>query len=281
MAMSEIDPSVAGSRAGVIGRISRRVSRPLSDDAVTIGTSSIAGVVAIVLLSAPIHSYWREGDWGIARMLTPRPGGRTSGADDFLTVFPGDTQPPTISAEGVAWKDDDEVIGVSVAGESRAYLLSSLANPSRHVVNDLVGATPVSITYCNIDRCVRAFTSASKGSPLALSVGGLYQARSLLLLVDGARFHQRTRKPYLSTASGRPFPYEELPVTVTTWKKWRRQHPATRASNPTRDTMEPPPGKGLGSIGSSGLGEVDFVDAREAVPRAAAERAALASSTSV
>lgn len=42
-------------------------------------------------------------------------------------------------------KDDEQVIGLSINGESRAYPLNVL---SRHeVVNDVVGGTPVAVTF--------------------------------------------------------------------------------------------------------------------------------------
>jgi hypothetical protein len=141
-------------------------------------------------------------------------------------------QPLAVDPLNVPWKNDEEVVGVTVNGESRAYLVEALSRPDYHIINDLIGLVPLSITYCNINRCARAFTQEGAKKPLDIAVGGQHNLRELLLLVDGARFHQDDLKPYDPGHRPASFPYQQVPLTVTTWGKWKKLHPDTQASVP-------------------------------------------------
>jgi hypothetical protein len=226
--------------------IINRVSQPVSGKGTAVAASLLTGMLVIALAAPLFVSYWRTGEWGIARVLSPdlSGGAREPARDDYLAQFPGVTKPEAVAAAQASWKDDDTVIGVTAGGISRAYLRAALVRPARHVVNDVIAAVPVSVTYCNADDCVRAFTSEANGNigPLNLSVGGLYQTEKLLLMVNGHRFHQRTLEPYLPDGSDERFPYKDLPFTVTTWKKWREAHPDTQASMSPQFDPVPPAG---------------------------------------
>ena len=61
---------------------------------------------------------------------------------------------------------DQPVIGVTAGGRHRAYLVRALSLGAKsHIVNDVVGGVPVSVTYCDIYTCTRLFIEAS--APLA------------------------------------------------------------------------------------------------------------------
>jgi hypothetical protein len=153
-------------------------------------------------------------------------------SNDLLRVIRGVIQPPVVGPLEVPWKDEDEVVGVTVNGQSRAYLVGALSRPDYHVINDLIGLVPVSITYCDINRCARAFTQEGARTPLDIAIGGQHNLRELLLMVDGARFHQDDLQPYEPRHGPASFPYQQIPLTVTTWGKWRKLHPDTQASVP-------------------------------------------------
>jgi hypothetical protein len=229
------------------------VCRPLPPKMIQLFTMVLAASLVIAVTAAWIGSYLRAGEWGIAGLMMPE--SETDQAE-ILLEFPGATQPTSLSAGKVAWNDDDEVIGVTVAGASRAYLISALERPARHIVNDMIGPVAISITYCNIDRCARAFTDKSRQAPLELFIGGLSRTQGLLLLVDGARFHQNTLQPHDQNDSPRSFPYEEVPITITTWKQWRGAHPETRASiPPSLDEGPRSHRKEPGTVGASNAGQ--------------------------
>jgi Protein of unknown function (DUF3179) len=165
--------------------------------------------------------------------------------------FPGTRQPPAVPAAAAALNDNDTVIGVVAAGRPRAYLLRAMnGGPENHVVNDLVGGTPVSVTYCDLGRCVRVFTDSGT-KPLDLKVSGFDDG---LTLVFGDRiFHQKTGKSTRPEDPGE-LPFQPMKFEQTTWKKWREAHPDTdvvttlRSTKPATadDTAAPAPAKDTG-----------------------------------
>jgi Protein of unknown function (DUF3179) len=219
-----------------------RLSGPLSRNAVPVLAASLAGLLGCGIMASVVASALRTGDWGTARLWALEPDASNLGSDgaDYLLMHPGVPRPATATVGEVAWGDDEEVIGVAIAGQARAYLVAALERPARHVVNDVLGSLPVSVTYCNIDHCARAFSGEDGEVPLDLSVGGLHRSRSLLLLIGSRRYHQATLQPYEGDETGEVFPYREVPVSVTTWKVWRQNHPNTLASIAPIFDPEPP-----------------------------------------
>jgi hypothetical protein len=189
---------------------------------------AITGIATVSMLATHYpETGWRgNGNTALDWDTFPPP----TGSRDLLHTFPGVIEPPFLSSSEAPWNDEDQVIGVVVRGQARAYLVSALSRPDRHVINDRIGQIPVSITYCNIDLCARAFTKEGTDSHLDLAVGGQHNFRGLLLLVGNARFYQNSLEPYEPGQPLSRFPYQELPLTVTTWKTWRELHPNTQAS---------------------------------------------------
>lgn len=138
-------------------------------------------------------------------------------------IWPGIVQPPTRPAAEAFLEDDTEVIGISVAGVHRAYEMRAFDGPLAHVVNDLVGGVPVSVTRCDLSACARVFTADQDG-PLELGLGGIMQGRMLLRLPQGFYFQDSAGAINESFPA---FPYSSLPFEVTTWGAWRDAHPDT------------------------------------------------------
>jgi len=62
--------------------------------------------------------------------------------DRFLPA----TDPRTVPADQAIWlRDDDEVFGLVIRGQARAYPIPMIAY--HHVVNDVIRGIPVAITY--------------------------------------------------------------------------------------------------------------------------------------
>jgi hypothetical protein len=137
---------------------------------------------------------------------------------------PGIRQPRAFSAGEVALEDSEAVIGVTEGGHSRAYLVSALANRAKHVVNDVLGGIPVSVTYCSLRNCVRVFQAFASHEPLDLSVGGLQNHR-LVLKSGGHAYLQESGAPL--DLQSPAFPYEAHPWELTSWGAWRKRHPET------------------------------------------------------
>jgi hypothetical protein len=140
---------------------------------------------------------------------------------------PGIASPRMLPAAEANLPDTAEVIGVSVGAEHRAYRVAALSSlPEHHVVNDVVGGRALSVTYCDISRCARAFLGGESEVPPDIGVAGLEVARNrLVLLVDGKRYVQETGEPFDAGGGTGPLGYERHPVVMTTWGKWRAAHP--------------------------------------------------------
>ena len=210
--------------------VSRLLARMNSEVPAWLILAFIAAYVTVAALAAYRSPETRR----LARMDRDESGDNASrsNSNDLLRILPGVVQPLVVDPLNVPWKNEDEVVGVTVNGQSRAYLVEALSRPDYHIINDLIGLVPVSITYCNINRCAPAFTQEGAKRRLDIAIGGQHNLRELLLFVDGARFHQDNLKPYEPGHGSASFPYQHLPLTVTTWGKWKTLHPDTRASMP-------------------------------------------------
>jgi Protein of unknown function (DUF3179) len=161
--------------------------------------------------------------------------------------------PATVPAAAADLKPTEPIIGVVFRGRARAYRLNALIGlPPRHVVNDLLGGGPLTVTACDLGQCIKVFT-ADGSEPLDVHVGG-YQ-EGLALNLNGQLFSQSTG---LSLDPERP---GEIPLTPVkfegmTWEKWRAAHPDTDVyvgePNPgTASAGRPaqPPASGAGGPG--------------------------------
>lgn len=150
------------------------------------------------------------------------------GAADIDSI-PALTNPPTVAATTARLVEEtDEVIGVVINGEARAYPIKILA---RHeVVNDRVGGTLVAVTYCPLCDSSAVFDRKGREGEVELGVSGM-------LFKSNVLFYNRTDAvPTLwsqlwarELTGGKPRrSLEPLPVEVTTWGEWRSRHPSTQ-----------------------------------------------------
>lgn len=148
---------------------------------------------------------------------------RSPDARGELTIFkpqPGITCPRVESAEFAAIEPLESVIGVSVGGRHRAYLLSCLSQVGSHIVNDLVGGRPLTVTYCARRDLARLFVGAEGSGPLTLGVAGwigTLPTGRMALEIDGRVLPQDSPEIGL----------EELHFQRMPWEKWRSLHPDT------------------------------------------------------
>jgi Protein of unknown function (DUF3179) len=138
-------------------------------------------------------------------------------------LWPGTSRPAIVSAAAAGLADDEIVIGVLVNGKARAYRRRAFAGMTRHVVNDVLGTTPVTVTHCDKTGCSRVYT-ADGTEPLRVMTGGY--SDGLLLKIDDVFYHQATGRRVHDT--GAPdLPYALVPLEEVTWGKWRAAHPDT------------------------------------------------------
>ena len=155
-------------------------------------------------------------------------------------VAPAIVLPPVRPAAEANLPDDETVVGVVVSGGARAYLLKALSPVSKNVVNDLIGDTPVSVTYFARTNCVRVFTDVITGKPLDIRMGGY--SGGMLLLVEGSFFQQESSQ---SLTPGLEFPYRTMSYEETTWGSWKQAHPESEVYTgdlPANDIRRPEAG---------------------------------------
>ncbi len=165
---------------------------------------------------------------------------------DMVCDMPGIVQPSTLSADKAALDDDTPVVGISASGHARAYLLEAFQRgPASHIVNDLLGEVPISVTHCDLSGCTRVFTGGTPGRPLELSAAGL-RDRRLVLRFGGHLYRQETSEPL--EEGGTAFPYRDYPAELTVWGVWRQAHPETDVYMGTIDEPTPPEAGGPGKF---------------------------------
>jgi hypothetical protein len=136
------------------------------------------------------------------------------------------SRPRVVEAQKGTLQPDEEVVGIEVGGKSRAYRLGALLHPSGHLVNDLIGAVPVSVSYCNLSDCLRVYTKADSSEPLEIEVAGRYDSK-MVLRVNGVLYFHESGVPVEPSQGQAAIPYEQLTPTRTNWKDWVTQHPDT------------------------------------------------------
>lgn len=171
------------------------------------------------LMKAPLHD--AATDWG-----PPSP---PSGPAHFELNVPG------IRSPKLAHRWDDRlsagmtVVGVVIRGHARAYRLDALKFPSiipngpsalnvvrRHVVNDVIDSTAVTVTHCDVSGCTRVFVAPDRQEPLPVAVGGQMHNK-MYVMWDGQRYAQDDPS----------IPLQDGEFQITTWESWCAEHPDT------------------------------------------------------
>jgi hypothetical protein len=145
--------------------------------------------------------------------------------------IPALTNPKHIAAADATYLEDDELVfGVEIAGDVRAWPLRIL--DWHEMLNDVVGGVPVTLAYCTLCASGILYDARVPGfdEPFVFGSSGFIY-RSNKLMYDQAThslWHQFTGRPVVGPLTGSGIELRTLPVTITTWQEWRRQHPDTR-----------------------------------------------------
>jgi hypothetical protein len=152
----------------------------------------------------------------------------TEPSNPFLKVrIRGIDRPATVEAARATLGSDEMVIGFVVAGRARAYRLDSLRDRTKHVVNDVVGDVPITVSFCDIDNCIRGYTGPAGQGPLGVSIAGLFEGREMVLEVDQGLYFQRSGKAFEPSSGTAILPLERIEPILTNWASWKRDHPDT------------------------------------------------------
>ena len=125
---------------------------------------------------------------------------------------------------------DDQVFGVEINGDARAYPLR-IAN-WHEMVNDVVGGVPVSLAYCTLCGSGILFDDRVAGREEAFTFGSsglLYRSNKLMFdRRTDSLWEQFTGRPVVGRLTGSKIELKPLPMVLTSWSEWRSRHPETR-----------------------------------------------------
>jgi hypothetical protein len=132
-----------------------------------------------------------------------------------------------IPADSADYLEPEEpVFGISINGDHRAYPLRIL--DWHEMANDVVGGVPVSLAYCTLCGAGIVYDGrASNGEIYTFGSSG-FLFRSNKLMYDRQTrtlWNQLTGEPVLGKLVGSNVKLDLLPVVVTTWESWQKQHP--------------------------------------------------------
>ncbi len=121
--------------------------------------------------------------------------------------------------------DSDTVIGLEINGEAKAYPIFILV--WHEIVNDKVGDTPVSVTYCPLCYTNQVFERIIDGQEVEFGTSGKLYNSNLLM-------YDRYTESYWSQALGiavkgelTGYELNLIPFDVITWGDWKKLHPDT------------------------------------------------------
>jgi hypothetical protein len=122
-------------------------------------------------------------------------------------------------------REDEEVLGVYLEGEARAYPLTM--GFYHHIFNDTFGGEPVLVTFCPLTHTAMVFDSVTEqGETLRFTVDGLKESN--MIMVDDltkSLWPQLTGKAISGRLKGSRL--KLLPGLHTTWGFWKSLHPET------------------------------------------------------
>lgn len=143
--------------------------------------------------------------------------------------IPALVNPKTMAAGEARWLDDrDAVFGVSLNGEQRAYPLRIM--DWHEMANDVVGGVPVALAYCTLCGSGVLFRAEAGGRRFEFGSSG-FLFRSNKLMYDRQTrtlWNHLSGEPVIGELARGDVRLERLPVVITSWGEWRRQHPETR-----------------------------------------------------
>ncbi len=137
--------------------------------------------------------------------------------NDTPFMLPGMIAPVTLTAKDARVTETEQVIGISIGDEHRAYIVHAFAPLGQKVINDLINEIPITVTYCDIHERARVFTSTERGDYLTVGLGG-WMEKEMFFYFDNIRFSHSSQNAPLS----------DYPYIVTTWGEWLAEHPESR-----------------------------------------------------
>lgn len=145
--------------------------------------------------------------------------------------IPSLDDPKLISANKADYLiDDDLVFGVSINGDTRAYPLRIMG--WHEMFNETIGGVPVALAYCTLCGSGILFeTNVENQSEEFVfgSSGFLYRSNKLMFdRQTNSLWNQFTGEPVSGPLVNSVIKLKIRPVTITTWKRWKKRHADTK-----------------------------------------------------
>jgi hypothetical protein len=204
--------------------------------------------------------------WGVAAQ-----GGRLD-PQEVVTLLPKDTVPaildpapslvPADMAHGV--RDSDQVLGVVIGEESRAYPIAFLS--WHEIVNDTVSGVPIVATWSPLCFSGIVYARKHQGQPFTFGVSGKLWANGLLMYdhQTDSLWSQLTGRAVAGPEQGTAL--RMLAATQTSWEAWKRLHRRTLVldpgKSPYRRDYNADPYEGYYASGDTGVIAPQRVDHR-------------------
>lgn len=141
--------------------------------------------------------------------------------DKFLAT----DSPPVVTADEATFLSvDDEVFGLVVSGQARAYPVRPLCY--HHAVNDTIKDTTIVVTYCVICSSGIAFDPIVNGRQLTFGFHGIWQGAAVL-------YDRQTQSKWLHLTGEciegplKGTTLKAVPGRHVLWSEWKRDHPDT------------------------------------------------------
>jgi len=157
---------------------------------------------------------------------------------------------------------DDKVVGLHIGGEARAYPLRMLV--WHEVVNDLVGGTPVVVTYHPLSEGIAVFDRRGQGETLTFGVSGLLYQSNLLMYTPYVPHESSPKSSSVNGLAARagPSPHKLaatvwsqlqgrgiagpargsalslVPFALCRWQDWLAAHPETTVLAPIAEEAD-------------------------------------------
>lgn len=162
--------------------------------------------------------------------------------DQIVSGGPGRDGIPAIlkpifvaSAEASFLVEEDRVLGMSLEREAKAYPVKILN--WHEIVNDVIGGSPVVVTYCPLCGTGIAFEAAIRGRAHTFGVSGLLYQSDLLMYDHQTQslWSQIGMEAVAGPMTGTRLTH--LLLTHTTWSEWKAEHPTTLVLSTKTDYM--------------------------------------------
>jgi hypothetical protein len=147
----------------------------------------------------------------------------------FEKMFHPYPSPAFTSADEVKVDPDDKVLAVRVGQDARAYPIRTMGY--HHIVNDVVGGVPITVTYCTLCHTGLVWNPVLDGRTLHFRLAGINNGNALLRDEETSSiWQQSTGEAIFGPLKGRQL--EVIPSSELTFALWRKEQPHGRVLKP-------------------------------------------------